>query len=455
MEAVCLNRNPSTLSQHSLEFERPRSSSPQSHVSAISRKPTMPALPAAQQLQAKLFPVLIFEHESHSQLLVQTFAKITRDDLLKTIRNAPSTQFSNRAAHISARDIHALDPSVNLHGPSFFIRKNAILVNLDPFKAVIVPDKMYVLLSKRPTEESNKPGALAARAQSILPHSAIHDFSFQGGSQTEMDLGHQVPEGYGPLLLSQDLFDIFSHIILEYDNNAFEINALETLLCAYSEFINSQYIELQAIVVTLGDELLPHNKPAMHHGKMLDRLRAARNLLGKQIGNASAAISALDEVLSSPAEMTMMNLSLKRDTVPQALMSPGTHKGHGVVHAKFEMQDYEDIEFLFDTYLQAMETTLVKLQDLRNDVDALHDIKMLNLDQTRNTLMRVEIVLSLITTIAGIGAMVAGIFGMNLLSDVEGEPYWFWTVAGILLGMLVGLSIALVAWFWHKGLLLS
>lgn len=370
----------------------------------------------------KIFPVLVFEQkpgpEPDSKVLEQNFAKITRDDFLDLIRNSPATLSANGAAQVSARDLHSLDPAVDLHGPSFFVRRNAILVNLRPFKAVVVADKMFLLLS----EDKKAP---MVRTPSMLPE--IMGEKPELPVKTEMGLGHHVQRGYGPVLLSEDLFTIFNCIINEYDNSSFATNALEALLCAYSEFINSQYAELYPMVMEIGSEL---TKRQSHNAvPVLDKVKMMRNFLDKRHGEVAEAISALDEVLASPTTMARMHLGQTED-----------------------QPSLDEIELLFDTYLQAIETTLNKLQDLRNDVEAYNDIKMIHLDQTRNTLLRIDLVFSLVTSLAAVGALVAGIFGMNLNSYVEEEPHWFWVVAGLLLGMLVFGSFGLLVWFRSLGL---
>ena len=60
----------------------------------------------------------------------------------------------------AARDLHSLDPTVNLHGPSFFVRRHSILANLHPFKGVIVSDRMYLMLPKDDMMDGNDPNSV-------------------------------------------------------------------------------------------------------------------------------------------------------------------------------------------------------------------------------------------------------------------------------------------------------
>jgi magnesium transporter len=73
---------------------------------------------------------------------------------------------------------------------------------------------------------------------------------------------------------------------------------------------------------------------------------------------------------------------------------------------------------------------------------------MLRLDSARNNLMRIDLMFSSVTSVAAIGALIAGIFGMNLNSDLEDDPDMFAIVVGIVIG---GGAVALVAFFaWTR-----
>ena len=163
------------------------------------------------------------------------------------------------------------------------------------------------------------------------------------------------------------------------------------------DYINAQFKEVRPYVTQVGEDMLQPMKKGeglslrrrAHPSRLpvLESLRYARNVLDAHHAYVSEAIEACEEVLEDPALMFQMEFWHNAKD-PSSLDS----------------SDYEEVEHLFDIYLQAMETTLAKLQGLRGEVEALYDIKMLHLDQSRNTLMRIELVFSIITSFAAIGA---------------------------------------------------
>jgi magnesium transporter len=78
---------------------------------------------------------------------------------------------------------------------------------------------------------------------------------------------------------------------------------------------------------------------------------------------------------------------------------------------------------------------------------------MLRLDSARNRLLQIELAVSMVTSTAAVGAMIAGIFGMNLNSHIQESEHWFWGVATTLVvGMIVFCAVILIV-IWRKGLL--
>ncbi len=76
---------------------------------------------------------------------------------------------------------------------------------------------------------------------------------------------------------------------------------------------------------------------------------------------------------------------------------------------------------------------------------------MLRLDSAGNHLLQIELAVSMVTSTAAVGAMVAGIFGMNLDSGIQDSKHWFWgTAATLVIGMIVFCAVVLVV-IWRKG----
>ncbi len=76
---------------------------------------------------------------------------------------------------------------------------------------------------------------------------------------------------------------------------------------------------------------------------------------------------------------------------------------------------------------------------------------MLRQDSAGNHLLQIELAVSMVTSTAAVGAMVAGIFEMNLDSGIQDSKHLFWgTAATLVIGMIVFCDVVLVV-IWRKG----
>ena len=72
---------------------------------------------------------------------------------------------------------------------------------------------------------------------------------------------------------------------------------------------------------------------------------------------------------------------------------------------------------------------------------------VLTLDSARNRLLRIHLYFSVITAMAGIGALGAGIFGMNLNSHLQEADGVFWSVSAALCfgPLFIGMFFLIIA----------
>ena len=79
----------------------------------------------------------------------------------------------------------------------------------------------------------------------------------------------------------------------------------------------------------------------------------------------------------------------------------------------------------------------------------------LRLDSARNQLLQMDVVLSVVTMAAGLGAVVTGIFGMNLRSGWEATPDAFVVTSAVVGGAIALFTVALYFFVRRRGLLVS
>ncbi|KAK8961827.1 hypothetical protein KSP40_PGU017334 [Platanthera guangdongensis] len=102
----------------------------------------------------------------------------------------------------------------------------------------------------------------------------------------------------------------------------------------------------------------------------------------------------------------------------------------------------EEIEMLIENYLQRRESCHGQAERLLESAREMEDSIAVNLSSRRLEVSRVELLFQVGTFCVAVGALVAGIFGMNLKSYLGEQAFAFWlTTAGILAGALVAFFV--------------
>lgn len=77
---------------------------------------------------------------------------------------------------------------------------------------------------------------------------------------------------------------------------------------------------------------------------------------------------------------------------------------------------------LLETYYTALEDVITRIQELNNDINSTQEFQQISLDTTRNRMMFLELRIAIAMFSLGVGTLIAGLFGMNLLSKWEEHP---------------------------------
>jgi magnesium transporter len=85
------------------------------------------------------------------------------------------------------------------------------------------------------------------------------------------------------------------------------------------------------------------------------------------------------------------------------------------------------------------------IRDLRESITVTEEYVNLQLDSSRNRMMRHTLVLSVGTMATSLGGLVIGAFGMNLTTGFETHPWAFWGVAAFVPATMVGIFYGMCA----------
>lgn len=106
------------------------------------------------------------------------------------------------------------------------------------------------------------------------------------------------------------------------------------------------------------------------------------------------------------------------------------------------VSDHEEIELLLETYLKQVEEIGNRATTLLSNMRSTEEISNIILDANRNALLIFELKLTMGTLGVSAGALLASLFGMNLHSFFEEDPYAFGVVSGTAVAM-----VGLIFWF--------
>ncbi|XP_052311896.1 magnesium transporter MRS2-11, chloroplastic isoform X3 [Populus trichocarpa] len=184
-------------------------------------------------------------------------------------------------------------------------------------------------------------------------------------------------------------------------------------------------LEVQALL-----KVLPNRLTA----DILEELRISKQALVELGSRAGALRQMLLDLLEDEHEIRRICIMGKNCKL----------KGNDVVECSVPLEkqiaeeEEEEIEMLLENYLQRSESCHGQAERLLDSAKEMEDSIAVNLSSRRLEVSRVELLLQVGTFCVAVGALVAGIFGMNLKSYLEEHVFAFWlTTAGIIFGAVV------------------
>lgn len=341
---------------------------------------------------------------------------------------------------VQLRDLRVLDPYLAASYPSAILsRDRALVVNLEHIKCIIATD--YVLVTNA---EDDTVLAFVEELQRRCASCIDSDGVKQNASQSSPDL-----------VVLSDKGDMTKENMFPFLEIPFELRVLEVVLesvCTHLERLTS---ELEAAAHPALDALT--NKVSTHN---LERVRRIKNRMVRLNTRVETIHELLEKLLDDDSDMKDINLtakqldmkrtlSLQRNSL-QAGQPPSSPFG---AEPEDDDADVQEVEMVLETYFMHIDNTYNKLQTLTEYIDDTEDYINIELDNQRNQLIRIELVLTAATFAVAIIGSIAGIFGMNLNNGHEDSHALFLvvTIVGTVGALLV--FAAVIAYCRHKKLL--
>ncbi|KAL7173811.1 hypothetical protein ACSBR2_033134 [Camellia fascicularis] len=292
-----------------------------------------------------------------------------------------------KSSGLRPRDIRSVDPLLWLTNsmPSLLVREHAILLNLGSLRAIAMHERVLIF-------NYNRKGGKAF-IDTLLPR--LNPKNTNGGPSMP-----------------------------------FVIEVVEAALNSRTQRLERRLMDLEPRVQALL-EVLPNRQTA----DILEQLRISKQTLVELGSRAGALKQMLLDILEDPHEIRRIcvmgrNCTLKKGSHDMECSVP--------LEKQIAEEEEEEIEMLLENYLQRCESCHGQAERLLDSAKEMEDSIAVNLSARRLELSRVELLLQVGTFCVGVGALVAGIFGMNLKSYLEEHVFAFWlTTAGIIVGAVV------------------
>ncbi|KAL2652647.1 hypothetical protein R1flu_020775 [Riccia fluitans] len=320
---------------------------------------------------------------------------------------------------IHARDLRILDPLLSY--PSTILgRERAIVLNLEHIKAIITAEEV---LLRNPHDEYVIP-IVEELCRRLPPKSGRKHLVVYDEKESRDGLWDPQNEDAGG------------------DAPPFEFRALEVALEAICSFLDARTTELETNAYPALDELTKKIS-----SRNLDRVRKLKSRMTRLTARIQKVRDELEQLLDDDEDMADLFLTRKLvgsgsptalSVVPSWVAASPTiasrisrfSRASTIASFGHGSDDVEELEMLLEAYFMQIDSTLNKVTTLREYIDDTEDYINIQLDNHRNRLIQLELMLSAATVVLSIYSLVAAVFGMNLpYKWNEGYSYVFkWVV---------------------------
>ena len=109
-----------------------------------------------------------------------------------------------------------------------------------------------------------------------------------------------------------------------------------------------------------------------------------------------------------------------------------------------DLSDHQELELLLESYFADLEEIEAEIKTFKEMIEDTNQFISAHLDSVRNKMIRMSLFMEMGALALGSGAVVGGIFGMNLTHGLEEHPSAFLVTLGgisvVMTGIVVGFS---------------
>lgn len=384
---------------------------------------------------------------------------------------------------IQVRDLRLLDPKLATSYPSAILcREHALVVNLEHIKMIITMERVYITNLEDGNvlafvEELQR--RLSALAHGLPPTKSAMDLNAESvlaaaagkGGEASKAVGGGGGGGGGGIDLSS--LDVYHHHHHHHHQAGgvggqadmpYELRVLEIALDMVSNYLERLTGDLESAAHPALDALTLNVSTSN-----LERVRRIKNRMVRLTTRVETLREVLEKFLDDDGDMHDINLTAREAERQQDVLRAqrsasatpfdvplpvlgssaldGTAAGGGGKSPRTprsaltfsdnsseeEEEAIEEVEMVLEAYFMRIDNTYNKLQALGEYVDDTEDFINIELDNHRNQLIRIDLLLTALSSSVAFITAITALFAMNLQlapgQDGQG-PYWqFVTIA--------------------------
>lgn len=211
---------------------------------------------------------------------------------------------------------------------------------------------------------------------------------------------------------------IQDRIITREEKTKFEHVILEVALGYMLDKTRSNFAKVQ----TIAERILVLLR-TQQHDEIFESLLAAKKRLSKLSKNTRELTEILDEILDDDEEMSELYLGRAPKNI-------------------------DEVESILENAMEQLEDIANRIEELDENIDDTQEIITLKMSSRRNQIIKIDLLLTSVTAIFSLLAVVVGLFGMNIRNSLEKSLPAFWVVAGAL--VIFAISSGLFLWRWMR-----
>ncbi|KAH7882311.1 Mg2+ transporter protein cora-like protein [Phlebopus sp. FC_14] len=354
----------------------------------LKLKPTKP--PGLSGNEEEIAKAAILEKVMKGRLPTDLMLRCTVLDAQGTVKSI-SGQFKRsdlcNEHRLNPRDLRKIDSRIPNLVPTILIRKEAILINILHIRALVKADTVVLF---------DTYGSNDSRLHSVFLYHLEHNLKARGSGAP------------------------------------YEFRAIESILLSVLSALEAEMVFIRNLVGGLLAEL----EDDINHDKFKRLLHYSRRLASfKNRATLSTRRSPRARLVSLLwCKWRPKNFQIDEDLNAMHL----TDRKNNILPDRHE---HDELEVLLEFFSKQVEEIVNEAENIESNVQSTQEIVELILDSNRNALLALDLKVSIGTMGLGTGALIAGLFGMNLKSHMEEMSYAF-----LAMSIASTAIAALVAW---------